>query len=97
MTFDPSVIEPASRMLVKLKAAGLTMPVTVALTVNAPVVAFALMVIEAMPFASVVAVPVVEEPLNVPDALDPGAVNVTVKPAMPTPDPSLTTTLNCVA
>ena len=76
--------------LVRLKTAGVTSPVTVALTAKAPTVAFAVKAVAvAIPLAFVTAV-FVNGPPKLPDAPEPGAVNVTVRPATAAPTPSVT-------
>ena len=70
----------AGAVLVRLKVTGVAMPATVALTVNAPIVPFALMIgAVATPEAFVTAVVDAAAP-KVPEAPEPGAVNVTVAP-----------------
>jgi hypothetical protein len=78
--------------LVRLKFAGFVTPLTLAVTVyGPPAVVLAVKVDEvAMPLEFVVAVVVVEELANVPEAPEPGAVKVTVTPGTPSPAESVT-------
>lgn len=85
-------------VFVKLKLADGVTPVTPAVTANAPVVVFAVKVgAVATPLAFVLAVTVVNPPVNVPPAPLEGAVNVTVTFASRLPPASFTVAVSAVA
>ena len=88
-----AAICPAAALLVRAKLAGLETPLTLAVTVKLPGVAFAVKAADvATPEPLVMAV--VTPPANVPEAPVAGAVNVTVTPAIPLPFDVVTVAIN---